>query len=80
MRLNDWLVQTGMTQAVLARELRTSADTVRRWINGGSLPSRRLMLRLAQVTAGNVLAEDFTEVHGTRELSLQDVVKKQPPQ
>lgn len=80
MTLNEWMVQTGTTQSVLARALRTTADSVRRWLDGGNVPSKKFLVRLAKVTAGNVTEADFSASAGPTVLSIDDVIKRSPPQ
>ena len=79
MTLSEWMTQTGTTQSVLARSLKTTRDTVRRWLDGGCLPSKRMLLRLAKVTGGNVCEADFAlDVHPTVS-TLEDVMARTTP-
>lgn len=59
MLLRDYLNEYGAASR-LARQLRVSVTTVRRWRDGESIPLHRgLMAKLTRATNGKVTANDF---------------------
>lgn len=60
MRLSEWLKTNTKSQADLARELGVSPGRVSQLLSDETAwPGRDLALRLAEVTAGAVTANDF---------------------
>lgn len=59
MRLSEYLAKNGTKPAALARALGVAHTTVARWASGEVAPSLDAMERLAAVTGGEVMPNDF---------------------
>ena len=61
MTIDEFLRESGMTSAALARKLRCSKGTVSLWRYGHRHPNPRLMAELVRVTGGRVSDRDFPD-------------------
>lgn len=59
MRLDQYLEANKMTVAALAAQIGTSAVTVHRYISRNRIPHPEIMARIAEVTGGLVMPNDF---------------------
>jgi len=59
MTLREWREKKGLTVTELARILEADKSAVSRWENGERFPSRRFLKKIAEVTKGEVTANDF---------------------
>jgi transcriptional regulator with XRE-family HTH domain len=58
MRFGDWLTKTGTSQDAAAKALGVTQGRVSQLVLGG-WPGRDLAMRICQLTAGDVTANDF---------------------
>lgn len=61
MKLNQYLVQTGMNQSELANTLKVCQSTVHKWIYNKCNPSSRRIMEIHRITNGEVSVEDWLE-------------------
>ena len=61
MTIDEFLRETGMTSASLARNLRCSKGAVSLWRSGRRHPNPRLMAELVRLAGGKVSARDFPD-------------------
>ena len=61
MRLNQWMREKDITDQKLADKLGISREYARLLWHGRRNPSPELVVKIAQVTAGQVDAADFTQ-------------------
>ena len=54
LRLQEWLTETGTTQAELARAMGVSQPTVSDWVNGNISPSAENLIRLSKLTSVSI--------------------------
>jgi len=59
MQLKTYLEKDNTTQEQFAETLGVAQATVNRWINGTRMPRPAHMRRIAEVTGGEVTANDF---------------------
>jgi hypothetical protein len=59
MKLSQYLAETNLTDAAFADMVGAERSTITRLRGGDQIPSRPLMLRIVEVTAGLVTANDF---------------------
>jgi transcriptional regulator with XRE-family HTH domain len=59
MTLREWREKKGLTMVELARMLGVDKSAVSRWESGERFPSRRFLKKIAEVTGGEVTANDF---------------------
>jgi len=59
MTLREWREKKGLTMVELARMLGVDKSAVSRWESGERFPSRRSLKKIAEVTGGEVTANDF---------------------
>lgn len=59
MKLADYLKTNKVSATTLADELGVSVSTITRAANGDIIPSRELMSKLFEATAGKVTPNDF---------------------
>jgi len=57
--LRDWLDSAGMSQSDLARELGVTRQAVSAWLRGKSKPSLRKLLKLEDLTGGQLGPRTF---------------------
>lgn len=59
MKLSDYLVREGLSQAAFAYTIGVSQQAVERYANGERIPRSEIMLKIKAATAGAVTADDF---------------------
>ena len=59
MDITNWLTENGMTQTDLSRLLKVSHPAVSYWCNGLTRPSPKMAKTIAQLTKGQLTANDF---------------------
>lgn len=59
MKLNEYLKNNCLTNGMFAETLGISAEAVRRYRRGIRIPSADMMLRIVEVTGGEVTPNDF---------------------
>lgn len=59
MKLHAWLSETNTSKAELARRLNVTAEAVRFWCIGRSIPRQRTLQAIASETGGKVTVSDF---------------------
>lgn len=59
MKLADWREKTGLTQTQVAERLGVAALAVSQWETGRRFPSRENQRKIAEVTEGAVLPNDW---------------------
>lgn len=59
MKLRDYLEQTSLNRNQFAELIDVSGETVRRYLTGERRPERETLLKIAEVTEGQVTANDF---------------------
>ncbi len=62
MKLKDWLKVKGITGKEFAKKLSVDEQTVSRYCVGKRIPDPDIMRRIAELTAGAVMANDFYEL------------------
>jgi len=62
MQLAEWLVNKGMRQAELARQMEVTQPTVHNWIYGKRPPSGLHMMELHKMSKGAVGLADWCKV------------------
>jgi len=67
MKLRDYMRREGMTAAEMAGLIGVSTAAVVRYRNGTRRPSPEVMRRIARVTGGAVLPNDFYDLPPTAE-------------
>jgi transcriptional regulator with XRE-family HTH domain len=66
MRLAEYLTANGLTPEKFADELGVDAVSVRRYMSGTRRPRWAVMARIADLTGGQVTANDFVPVEPKR--------------
>lgn len=65
MTLRQWMTETQTGPIALARQLGCSRQTVHAWLERGYVPRVALLIKIAEVTGGQVQTRDFLRVsHG----------------
>lgn len=59
MTLPDYLTQSGLTASAFAALVGVNVSTVTRWARGERWPRPEQIIRVEQVTGGQVTAQDF---------------------
>lgn len=59
MKLASWLEEKNINRRDFAGRIGVSEVAVTRYLNGDRIPRRAHMLRIAEVTSGEVTANDF---------------------
>ena len=59
MKLDDWLSETNTSKAELARRLSVTAEAVRFWCIGRSIPRQKALRAITAETGGKVTVNDF---------------------
>lgn len=59
MRLSEFLAETHTKPTAFARQLGVAHTTVTRWASGEVAPSMEAMERIAEITEGRVMPNDF---------------------
>lgn len=63
MRLNEFLMQSGLSKSAFARMIGTTTATVSRVGDGLVVPRRELLRRIYEATNGQVTPNDLTGLH-----------------
>ena len=61
MQLSQYLVETSTSQSKFAETLGVSQATVHKWLYGKNRPSADTMVKIKQITEGQVAIEDWFE-------------------
>ena len=61
MQLQQWLKKQSMPIMVFAERVGAHRSSIYRFIKGQTLPRREVLRRIAEVTRGQVTANDFVE-------------------
>ena len=61
MKLAEWLVERGMSQADLARDLQVTQPAVHHWLNGVQPPNGHRMMQIYRMSKGKVGLRDWCE-------------------
>lgn len=61
MKLAEWLVQKGLSQAEFSRLMKVSQPAVHMWVNGFQPPSGKRMMQIYRMTNGKVALKDWCE-------------------
>ena len=64
MTLNDWLLESGLTNAEFARMVPCHIITVSGWRTHATLPRRNFLRRIMELTGGKVTPNDWLEPMG----------------
>lgn len=59
MKLDEYLLNVGKTQAAFAREVEESPQNIGRYVNGDRIPEEHVMFKIFEATSGKVTANDF---------------------
>jgi transcriptional regulator with XRE-family HTH domain len=63
MKLNDFLRSTGISMSRFAEQIGTTTATVSRIADGSVVPRKNLLIRIFEVTGGQVTPNDLTGIH-----------------
>lgn len=61
MQLSQYLVETSTSQSKFAETLGVSQATVHKWLYGKNRPAADTMVKIKQITEGQVAIEDWFE-------------------
>jgi transcriptional regulator with XRE-family HTH domain len=67
MLLSDYLNENELSDAAFARLIGVERQTVGRYQTGDRFPERHILLRIFEVTAGKVTANDFIDFGSKRD-------------
>lgn len=59
MTLKDWLAGKELSHSDFAKQIDRTTEAVRRYVAGERIPDRESMLKIVEVTNGEVTANDF---------------------
>jgi hypothetical protein len=63
MKLNDFLRSTGVSMSRFAKQINTTTATVSPIADGSVVPRKNLLIRIFEVTEGQVTPNDLTGIH-----------------
>ena len=59
MKLADYLESNSLSRAEFAEKISVSPEAVRRYVTGERAPDKERLIKIAEVTGGEVTANDF---------------------